>query len=199
MFEAFETYITTEAHFTREELKRMRSLSAVKKLRRKQFLLQEGEICRHKVFVTKGLLRTYRLKDDGTEYIIRFAPENTWTLEHESFNTQTPTRYNIDALEDTELVTWSRENFDELLDTIPALKSFSEKLKTNTLSASQERILMNISYTSEEKYQDFIDSYPDIFRRIPLHMVASYLGVSRETLSRIRHAQLKPQKNNGIG
>jgi CRP-like cAMP-binding protein len=193
MFEDFETYITSKGNFTKDELKHMRSLSIVKKLRRKQLLLKEGEVCQYKIFVTKGLLKTYRLKDDGTEYIMRFAPENTWTTDHESYNNQTPSKYNIEALESTEVVLWTPEHLSELLETIPAFKSYSEKLITSSLNASHERILMNISYTSEEKYQDFITSFPDVFRRVPLHMVASYLGVSRETLSRIRHARL-----NGI-
>jgi CRP-like cAMP-binding protein len=191
MFEIFETYIRSKANFTKDELRQMRSLSTVKKIRRRQFLLQEGEVCRYKIFVCKGLLKTYRMKDDGTEYIMRFAPENSWTTDHESYNNQTPSKYNIEALEDTEVVMWTLENLNELSVSIPAFKSFGEKLMASSLDASHERILMNISYTSEEKYQDFITSFPDVFRRVPLHMVASYLGVSRETLSRIRHTQLK--------
>ena len=194
MFELFETYITAEASFTKDELNLMRSLSTEKKLRRRQLLLHEGEVCRHKTFVLKGLLRTYSTKNDGSEYNMRFAPENCWTLDPESYNNQTPSRFNIEALEDTEVILWSRENLDELLVSVPAFKSYSEKLKAISLDASQNRVLMNISGTAEEKYQEFITSFPDIFRRIPLHMVASYLGVSRETLSRVRHAQLKRQK-----
>lgn len=191
MFEDFETYISSKGDFTTDELKQLRLLSKVKKLRRRQLLLKEGEICQYKIFVTKGLLRNYRLKDDGTEHIMRFAPENSWTTDHASYNNQTPSKYNIEALEDTEVILWTAENLTELVAAIPAFKSYLDKLITSTLDASYERILMNISYTSEEKYQDFITSFPDVFRRVPLHMVASYLGVSRETLSRIRHTQFK--------
>lgn len=194
MFEAFEAYIMSQDSFTKDELKHMYSLSAVKKLRRRQLLLQEGEVCRYKTFIVKGLFKTYRLKDDGTEYIMRFAAESSWSVDHESYNNQTPSKYYIEALEDSEVIQWTRKDFDELLDCIPALKTFSEKIKADNLDASQNRILMNISYTSEEKYQQFVTAYPDIFRRVPLHMVASYLGVSRETLSRIRHAQVRHQK-----
>lgn len=200
MFEDFEAYITSHDDFTTDELKHMRSLSTVKKLRKRQFLLQEGEICRYKTFVVKGLLKTYRLRDDGTEYIMRFAAENSWSVDHESYNNQTPSKYYIETLEATQVIQWTRENFDLLLDAIPALKTFSEKIKADNLDASQDRILMNISYTSEEKYHQFVTAFPDIFRRVPLHMVASYLGVSRETLSRIRHAQLvKQAEHKDIG
>lgn len=195
MFEAFEAYITSQGSFTNDELKQMRSLSAVKRLHRRQFLLQEGEVCRYKTFIVTGLLKTYRLKDDGTAYIMRFAAENAWSVDHESYNNQTPSKYYIEALENVEMIQWTKENFDRLMDDIPLLKAFSEKIKASNLDASQDRILMNISYTSEEKYQQFVTAFPDIFRRVPLHMVASYLGVSRETLSRIRHAQLKQHNN----
>lgn len=191
MFEIFETYITANGDFTPEDLKLLRSLSTVKKVRRKEFLLQEGEVCRYKIFIAKGLLKTYRLMDDGKEHIMWFSPENSWTTVHESFKKQTPSKYNIEALENTEVVVWTRENLTELYTSIPAFKSHMERLIDSGLNSSQERILMNLSYTSEEKYENFIASFPDVFRRVPLHMVASYLGVSRETLSRIRQARLK--------
>lgn len=191
MYEAFETYITAMAGFTAEELKLMRSHAMVRKLRRRQLLLQEGEVCRYKIFVAKGLLKMSRLKEDGTEYIMRFSPENTWAIDHESFNSQKPSKYQIEALEDTVVVLWNYEHTQLLLERIPSFKMLNDKLKALSLDLNQQRILANISYTSEEKYQDFITSFPDVFRRVPLHMVAAYLGVSRETLSRIRQAQLK--------
>jgi CRP-like cAMP-binding protein len=191
MFEIFETYITANGDFTPEDLTLIRSLSTVKKVRRKEFLLQEGEVCRYKIFITKGLLKSYRLKDDGTEHIMRFSPENSWMTDHESFKKQLPATNNIQALENTEVVLWTRENMAKLHTAIPAFKSYMERLIDSSLKASQERILRILSYTSEEKYEDFIASFPDVFRRVPLHMVASYLGVSRETLSRIRQTRLK--------
>lgn len=189
MFETFETYITANGDFTPEDLRLMRSLSIVKKVRRKEFLLQEGEICRYKIFVAKGLLKSYCLRHDGTEHIMRFAPENSWTTDHISLVNQTPAQSNIEALENSEVVMWTRESMAELFASIPAFKVYMGRLMENALKSSHERILMNLSYTSEEKYEDFITSFPDVFRRVPLHMVASYLGVSRETLSRIRHAK----------
>ncbi|MDR3713847.1 MAG: Crp/Fnr family transcriptional regulator [Puia sp.] len=191
MFEIFGTHITANGDFTPGDLTLMRSLSTIKKIRRREFLLQEGEVCRYKIFVTKGLLRSYCLKHDGTEHVMRFASENCWTTDHDSFKNQTPSVCNIEALENTEVVLWTRESLAELYTSIPALKSYMERLIDKSLRVSHERILKNISYTSEEKYEDFITSFPDVFRRVPLHMVASYLGVSRETLSRIRQVRMK--------
>ena len=191
MFEIFEAYITANGDFTPEDLRRMRSLSITRKVRRKEFLLQEGEVCRYKIFIAKGLLKSYCVRHDGMEYIMRFSPENSWTTDHDSLKNQTPSRSTIEALENSEVVMWTRENMAELFTSIPAFKVYMERLIENALKSSHERILMNLSYTSEEKYEDFIASFPDVFNRVPLHMVASYLGVSRETLSRIRHARLK--------
>ena len=195
MFEIFERYILTQILLTPDDLQFIRSLSTIKKIRRRQFFLREGEVARHKIFVCQGLLRTFSRAADGTEYAMRFAAENTWTTDHESYYHQIPSRLNIDAVEDTTMVQWTKENFSELVEAIPALKTYSVDLMAGSMNAIQGRLLGNISYTNEEKYQDFINTYPDIFRRVPLHMVASYLGVSRETLSRIRHAQMKQQRD----
>jgi len=189
MFEIFETYITANGDFTPEDLQFIRSLSIVKKVRRKEFLLQEGEVCRYKIFIAKGLLKSYYLRHDGTEHIMRFSPENSWATDPESLRNQTPAQSNIEALENSEVVMWTRESLAELFASIPAFKAYMDRLISGALKSSHERIRMNLSYTSEEKYEDFITSFPDVFRRVPLHMVASYLGVSRETLSRIRHAK----------
>jgi CRP-like cAMP-binding protein len=193
MFEIFETYITANGDFTPEDLRLMRSLATVKKVRRKELLLQEGEICRYKIFIAKGLLKTYVVSHEGVEHILRFSPENSWTTEAESLRNQTPAQSNIEALENSEVVMWTRESLGELFASIPAFKAYTDRLIQSALKATHERVLINLSYTSEEKYEDFIATFPDIFSRVPLHMVASYLGVSRETLSRIRHARVKQQ------
>lgn len=198
MFENFEQYILEKASFTADELQQIRQLAVIKKLRKKHFLLQEDEVCRHKVFVVKGLLRAYRLGDDGAEHIMRFAPENGWMIDHESYSSQKPSQYYIEAMEDSDLIVWTRDNMNELFEAIPAFKLFSEQVKEQSINDSQQRILINISYTAEEKYKAFIKSFPEVFNRVPLHMVASYLGVSRETLSRIRHAQLSRQKKQSV-
>lgn len=198
MFENFEKYILEKASFTEDELGQLRLLGEVKKLRRRQFLLQEGEVCRHKTFVVKGLLRAYRLADDGTEHIMRFAPENGWMIDNESYSNQKPSQYYIEAMEDSQLIVWTRDNMNKLFESIPAFKLLSEQIKEQSINDSQQRILINISYTAEEKYLSFIKSFPEVFSRVPLHMVASYLGVSRETLSRIRHAQLSRQRNHSM-
>jgi len=183
-----------QADLTREEIDRICSVATQRKLRRKQLALLEGEICRHKIFVAQGLLKNYRVRDDGTESILRFAPENTWTTDHESLTKQIPSRNNIEALEDSQVLLWTIDDLNNLLEAIPAFKTYTEKFITSALDASYQRIHVNISYTSEEKYEDFMNSFPDLINRVPLHMVASYLGVSRETLTRIRQSRVRQQR-----
>jgi CRP-like cAMP-binding protein len=136
------------------------------------------------------MLRSYSTSEDGSEHIIQFAPENTWTTDPESFRHSIPSACSMDALEHSEVILWTRTDFGHLLASIPGLKIFSEDLVSRSNISIRQRVLTTISLTAEEKYDEFVKKYPDIFGRVPLHMVASYLGVSRETLSRIRHAQI---------
>ncbi|GAA3917929.1 cyclic nucleotide-binding domain-containing protein [Chitinophaga oryziterrae] len=186
MFKAFEIYLKEKADLTPDELDAVRAVSIEKKIRKRQYLLQEGDVCLHNCFIVKGCLRSYRVGEDGTEHILRFAVENWWISDHESYNTGNPSKSNIDALENAEVILIEKTAFIYLMTSIPRFKNFIEGLKSRSFDASQNRIMSNISDTAEEKYQYFMTSFPDIFYRVPLHMIASYLGVSRETLSRIR-------------
>ncbi|QJD96600.1 Crp/Fnr family transcriptional regulator [Mucilaginibacter robiniae] len=191
MFAEFETYIKEKAELSDAAIKLISSAATSKTLRKGQVLLQQGEICRCKIFILNGLLRAYRTKEDGSEHVMQFSPESSWTTEPESYNNLTPSSYTIDALENSEVILWTKRDFDNLFEQIPELRIYSEKLIFNNLNLSRQRIFNAISLTTEEKYDDFIRTHPSILARVPLHMVASYLGISVKTLSRIRHAQLK--------
>lgn len=184
---------------TDEQFGSVLSVSIVKNVPRKHLFLQEGEICNHKIFVLSGLLRNYNIAEDGNEYNLKFTPEYNWTTDSESYFNKTPSKYNIEAIEASEVILWSHEDFLSLRTAVPAVGTFSENLIIRNMGETQKRVLINISATAEEKYEHFITSFPNVFRRLPLHMIASYLGVSRETLTRIRHAQLNRQKNPSIG
>lgn len=186
MFEFFAKYLREKADLTDEELDLVQAVTVNKRLRKRQYLLQEGDICHYNCFIVKGCLRNYRVSEDGNEHILRFGVENWWVSDPESYNNGTKTKNNIDALEDSELLLIEKADFDKLVEKIPNFRSFRDKLKERSFDASQNRIMSHISDTAEQKYEGFIKNYPDIFNRVPLHMIASYLGVSRETLSRIR-------------
>jgi CRP-like cAMP-binding protein len=127
----------------------------------------------------------------GQEHIMQFAPENYWTSDRESMASGMPSKYNIDAIEDSEILLLKKEDFEMLRKTIPAFNDFvNETLKKNVM-VLQERIHVSISLSAEEKYSNFTSKYPAINNRVPLHMIASYLGVSAETLSRVRSQSSK--------
>ena len=187
MFEVFAAYLKEKANLNDDELAKVRAVTVDKRLRKRQYLLQEGDVCHYHCFVAKGCLRLYRLSEDGIEHILKFAVETWWLSDGESLNNDLPSKNDIDALEDSELLLIEKADFNKLVEEIPNFRTFRDNLKARSYDASQRRIMTQISNNAEEKYADFVGTYPNIFNRVPLHMVASYLGVSRETLSRIRN------------
>ncbi len=194
MFENFAQYLKKNASLTDNEIEQFRAKTITKKLRKRQYLLQEGDICHYNSFVSKGCMRLYRVGDNGAEHILRFAVENWWIADYESYNSGEPAKNNVDALEDSELILIRKSDLDDFVKTIPNFQRFKERLDARSYDASQNRILSNISDTAEKRYENFIKKYPDFFNRVPLHMIASYLGLTRETLSRIRSNYAKQEK-----
>jgi CRP-like cAMP-binding protein len=128
----------------------------------------------------------YRAGADGALHILRFAIENWWICEMESVDLGQPSKNTIQALEASEILHWKKEDLDALCLQLPAFGALCHQLTTRNQHMNQQRIFANLSFTAEEKYQDFLTTYPEIFNRVPLHMIASYLGMTRKTISRIR-------------
>jgi CRP-like cAMP-binding protein len=196
MFSSLATYLIEKGGLTNDELIMIEAVAMPKKIRKRQYLLQEGDVSNYIGFVVKGCFRLYNVGKNGEEYIMRFAIENWWISDFDSFQSGHPSRYNIDALEDGELLMIKKEKWHYLIETIPNFKKLIDKLTAKNYEVHQNRILSNISETAEEKYENFIRSYPTIYDRIPLHMIASFLGLSRETLSRVRQQNTQKRTNN---
>lgn len=186
MYELLHKKITETISVTEEEFNFCKTLFLPKKLRKRQYLLQEGDICKYTTFVTNGLLRTYTIDKKGTEHILQFAFEGWWMGDLYSFLTDEPSAFNMEAIEDCELLLITRPSWDLLLEKIPAFERYFRILIQNNLIATQQRLMGNLSETAEEKYVKLIKNYPGCLQRVPQHMIASYLGFTRETLSRIR-------------
>jgi len=170
-----------------EEKELSRSFFIPKKLRKKQYFLQEGDVCKYVAFVEKGLLRSYTISDKGTEHITQFAFEGWWIADQLSFLTGEPSVYNIDALEDTELLLLTKQAEEQMLEKIPKFERYFRILLQNNLIATQKRLASSLSHTAEERYSELIKVCPATLpHRIPQHMLASFLGITPETLSRIR-------------
>jgi len=193
MFEVLASYLIEKGGLTQEELKLVEEVTVQKKIRKRQYLLQQGDVSHYNSFVVKGCLRLYRVGSDGTEHIMRFAVESWWISDYESYNSGLPSKNNIDALEDSELLMIDKAKFDGLVEAIPRFRKMKENLDSRNYEVHQNRILSNISETAEERYNNFIGMCPHISNRVPLHMLASFLGVTRETLSRIRQQYGKKQ------
>ena len=186
MFDAFRKYLEDKIALTSQDLELIESLSSFKKLRKRQYLLQEGDVWRFNAFVCKGFLRSYYVDEKGQEHIMQFAPENYWTGDRESMESGLPSKNNVDAIEESEILLIKKEDFELICKTVPAFNDFVNKTLQRHVLILQERIHVSLSLSAEEKYSDFISKYPSISNRVPLHMVASYLGISPETLSRVR-------------
>jgi CRP-like cAMP-binding protein len=191
VYDVFKFYLDSKISLTEAQHELIFSSSVVKKLRKMQYLLQEGDICKSNAFVSKGLLRTYSVDEKGVEHVISFAMENWWTGDRESLMSGKPSRFNIDAIEDSEIVLIEKQKFDAICNEIPAFNSMVNDIIQRSFIASQTRIHEAISSSIEEKYENFVQRYPSFASRLPQSMIASYLGITRETLSRIRHKMAK--------
>ena len=171
---------------TEEEFEYANSLFKPKKFRKRQFLLNEGDICEYTIFVENGLLRSYTIDDKGAERTLQFAMEGWWAGDLYSFLTGEASAYNIEALENSSLLLINKTSWELLLEEVPAFERFFRIQIQNNLIVTQRRLMVSLTDTAEEKYVKLLNAYPDIVKRVPQHMIASYIGITRETLSRIR-------------
>ena len=186
MFELLYKNIQEKITLTEDEFNYCKTLFLPKKLRKRQYLLQEGDVCKYQAFVEKGILRSYNIDEKGNEHILQFASEGWWMADLSSFLTGEPSIFNMDALEDAELLLITKPSWELLLQKIPRLEHYFRILIQNHLISTQKRLMQSLSEPAEERYVRFTKTYPDCMRRVPQHMIASYIGISRETLSRIR-------------
>jgi CRP-like cAMP-binding protein len=186
MFEELFKNIRQKIDITEKEEELCRSLFIPKKFRKRQYLLQQGDVCKYTTFVEKGLLRSYVVDDKGTELIMQFAPEGWWIGDMYSTLTGEISEYNIDAIEDTETLLLTNPAYEQLMQQAPVFERYFRLLIQNSFIALQRRLKGNITLNAEEKYKNFIGLYPNIVQRVPQHHIASFLGITPESLSRIR-------------
>ncbi|MBW1294986.1 Crp/Fnr family transcriptional regulator [Aquimarina litoralis] len=171
---------------TQEEQDLYVSLLKEKKLKKKEFLLRPGEIARYNYFTAQGCLKIYKIDNNGTEHITMFAIKDWWSGDLASYITQQPSNYFIQALEDSEVLLMSKENFDLLFEKIPKFERFYRILYQRSLVSFIQQSDQNISLNAEERYYNFIKKYPSLIHRISQKNIAAYLGVTPEFLSVLR-------------
>lgn len=151
-----------------------------------QYVVQQGDICYYESFVLSGCLKVFYSDPAGQEHVVMFAVEEWWVSDLGSFINQTPADYNIQCLENSELIQFTQSTLEELYHRIPALERFFRIIIQNAFVAAQKRIVNNHRLSARDRYSGFIEKYPDIAQRVPQYLIASYLGITKEFLSKIR-------------
>lgn len=186
MIDILFKHIQDKISVTETDKELIKTFFTAKKLRRKQYLLQEGDVCRYLSFVASGLIRTYNVDEKGDEHMSVFGWEGWWISDFNSFLSGEPAVFNIDAIEETELLLISLSNYEALTLAVPVMDRYFRILYQNSLVTKEKRLMSSITHTAEEKYVQLINSNPQIIERIPQNLIASYLGIAPETLSRIK-------------
>jgi CRP-like cAMP-binding protein len=193
MYEAFYDYLKkfSPDPLSEDEKALLKQAFLPSKLRKKQYLLQAGDQSKYFGFIVKGSMRMYTVDDKGTEHIVRLGVEGWWMGDRESWAMVTPSLYNIDTLENTELLLINRDSTLELIKKVPAFCEMIRQLDEMNNIANQRRLTSSISGTAEKRYADFIVCYPELLNRFPQHIIASYLGITKDTLSRVKRQLLQ--------
>ncbi|OGU32137.1 MAG: cyclic nucleotide-binding protein [Ignavibacteria bacterium GWA2_55_11] len=186
MSELLRKHIDKRVRLTGEEFRMCSGFFVPKRVKKRQFLLQEGDVCKQLAFVTAGCLREYSIDHKGEEHIIQFAVEDWWISDLNSFLTGTASTHNIDALENSEVLLLDKAARDKMLETIPKMERFFRIILENNYIATHRRINEALSATAEERYLAFLKTYPVQAEKLPQNQIASFLGITPQSLSRIR-------------
>lgn len=184
-FQLLLQHISKYISLTNEEESILKSFLHSKKIKKKHFLLQEGEVNKSATFVTAGILRIYSIDKNGFEHILQFAPPGWWIGDMKSMLTLQPATLNIDALEDTEVLWMSKKDLEKLYTAVPKFERFFRILAENSIAAHQQRLVNNLSLSAAERYTNFCRLYPSLIQSLPQKQVASYIGVTPEFLSKM--------------
>jgi CRP/FNR family transcriptional regulator len=154
--------------------------------KKKQFIIQEGRICKHLYFVEKGCLRMYFINKKGIEQITQFALDGWWISDYQSFINDSPSDYYIQTIEESTIVSISNQNLDKLLTELPSLEKYFRTMMQKAVASAQHRSKLLYEMSKEEFYFHFSTSFPEFMLRVPQYMIASYLGFTPEYLSELR-------------
>ena len=185
-FKALLDYINRVVVLTEEEESILTSLISYRKLLKGQYFLQQGDVCKFSGFVISGCTKTFYVDEEGQEHVVMFSIEDWWTSDMGSYISQKPADFNVQCLENTELVQFSYENQQQMMQEIPAMERFFRIIVERAFVASQKRIVRNMSMSAKDRYLLFRNEYPKIEQRIPQYLIASYLGITKEFLSKIK-------------
>ncbi len=186
MYQQIDTYVNKCISLTKEELEYFHSLLQYKKVKKKSFLLRAGEKCDFEAYLIKGCARVYYVDENGFEVDLLFAVEDWWISDLASFSQQQPAKLFIETIEDSELLLIDYKSKEALFKKVPKFERLFRLMIQKAYETMMDRLIANISKPAPQRYQDFLKKYPTIPQRVPQHLIAAYLGVSPEFLSKIR-------------
>lgn len=184
-------YFNSLIPLNNEECQLVRELFKSRLYRKKQYVLQENDVCNQFNFIVRGCLRMYKVDEKGNIHIIQFASENWWMIDIGSFHQKKASELSIDALEDTMVLQISYENLIKLYTSAPKFDRIFRVLIENSFVTLQNRLLQNISSTAEERYLSFMETYAHLSNRLPQTQIASFLGITPEFFSKLKSKILK--------
>lgn len=188
--------LRNEYHFTDEEIVEVLSYFEKRSIKRKEFILRAGDVCRGRGYVNKGCFRRYTTNDHGKEVTIDFGFEDWWIGDRESIRKHESSIYFLQAMEDCEVFWIDQETYERLCQDVPKFHVTQVKKMESSHFATQKRLTLYQSASQEEKYLALLQQYPQLFQRIPLHYIASYLGMEPESLSRLRKRLCNKEKKS---
>ena len=184
--EIFKTYLQKKVAITDEQFNLIADHLKVKSFEKNEMILMKGDVSSQGFFVSTGLLRSYSIDSKGKTHIIQFAPEQWWLSERNGLLFNEPSDYFIDSVEATKAVIMTKDFMNEAAKHVPCMNDLNNNMLNNSIRFMQKRINMLLSATAEERYLNFITLYPNLTLRVPQWMIASYLGITPESLSRVR-------------
>jgi CRP/FNR family transcriptional regulator, anaerobic regulatory protein len=185
-FDVLRAYLEARGTFSSADMDAVRGAFVLKRLAAGEFLQRAGDVTRYAAFVAIGCLRNYIIDTRGKEHIVQFAPETWWLADSNSLTRQEPSQYFIDALEPSELLLLDGPSHQRLIERVPGYAAAFRMGLQRHAAAKDQRIVSSLSESAEERYLEFLRMYPTIAGRVPQAMLASYLGMTPETVSRIR-------------
>lgn len=186
MYPALRKQFEDLIQLTDTEFEYISSHYQVKKFKKHAIILHPGEIVNYEYFVLKGLIKTFMVDNEGKEHIWQFAMEDWWVSDYYAFQTRELSSFTIQCLEDVELLRISYTDRDKLCREMHSMERFSRLKITSGFFSQQKRIMALLQNDAQSRYKQLLDQYPSLFQRVPKALIAAYLGVTRETLSRLR-------------
>ena len=185
-FSNLRKHLEETDHFSNKDFNKLISFLTPVTLKKKDFFTMQGDHCRYLAFVNSGCLRAFHTDNNGDEFTMYFGFLNWWTGDKTSFYSGTPSRFSIQALEETEIFRADKTNWEKALDSIPVFEKWYRVKARKSYEAAQQKLIDTQTETAAEKYLKLVKNAPEIVQRIPQHYIASYLGIKPQSLSRIR-------------